>query len=386
MRPDAIAAVAVLAAYYMQIPRRRRFHHWTRLMKQRTTPAHLAKRPPPPKKPRAKGKALAKAKAKPWQRVRKQTPVFEMRKKEIQRGIRMLREERLEEAEDAAAAAAAAAAASGAIPTVPVKYSSQVAEKKGTELAAHTATEAQHEARAPSCSRAKTFKEDSTMFKPSESAAVVPLGKKWELPLLPAVEQGMFARKLTESCAFLRPKAESDLVERLQNGMLELEEEASEAASPSSPSEADASGPGSVRAPSPSAPAWIHQLEVRPTLKRKTGRKQKASSARKRKFWKGEKKEEEEEEEKEEEKKHGKKRKRRKTPTEVWCLPFTEHPQEVQETQWKQLPGVNKRIIEGFKAQGDVQFQEFQDGSSAEVSAAAQFKRKLAMVTQIFLG
>ena len=48
-----------------------------------------------------------------------------------------------------------------------MKYSSQVAEKKGTELAAHTATEAQHEARAPSCSRAKTFKEDSTMFKPS---------------------------------------------------------------------------------------------------------------------------------------------------------------------------------------------------------------------------
>ena len=34
----------------------------------------------------------------------------------------------------------------------------------------------------------------------------------------------MFARKLTESCAFLRPKAESDLVERLQNGMLEVEE------------------------------------------------------------------------------------------------------------------------------------------------------------------
>ncbi|CAJ1449918.1 unnamed protein product [Effrenium voratum] len=29
---------------------------------------------------------------------------------------------------------------------------------------------------------------------------------------------------------------------------------------------------------------------------------------------------------------------------------------------------------------------EFQDGRSAEVSAAAQFKRKLAMVTQIFLG
>ena len=23
-----------------------------------------------------------------------------------------------------------------------------------------------------------------------------------------------------------------------------------------------------------------------------------------------------------------------RTPTEVWCLPFTEHPQEVQETQW----------------------------------------------------
>ncbi|CAJ1388005.1 unnamed protein product, partial [Effrenium voratum] len=52
----------------------------------------------------------------------------------------------------------------------------------------------------------------------------------------------------------------------------------------------------------------------------------------------------------------------------------------------KQPPGVHKKIIEGFKAQGDVQFQEFQDGRSAEVSAAAQFKRKLAMVTQIFLG